>query len=137
MKKMINTSFAYLIAGLISGVFYREFTKFNGFTGETTLRAMHPHLLVLGMLVFLLVVLFMKSFNIKEDGRIKKFYIFYNIGVIGTVLMLAARGITQVLNSPLSKGANAAISGMSGIFHIVLTIGIMFFFTELKHKIKD
>ena len=30
MKKLLNTSFGYMIAGLAAGVFYREFTKFTG-----------------------------------------------------------------------------------------------------------
>ena len=46
---MINTSFVYLILALISGVFYREFTKFNGFTEKTTLGVVHTHLFVLGV----------------------------------------------------------------------------------------
>lgn len=33
MKKLLNTSFGYMIAGLAAGVFYREFTKFTGFVG--------------------------------------------------------------------------------------------------------
>ena len=37
MKKLLNTSMAYMIAALAGGVFYREFTKFNGYAGETAL----------------------------------------------------------------------------------------------------
>jgi len=39
------------------GVFYREFTKWNGFTG-VTLGKVHAHLFLLGMIVFLLVAPF-------------------------------------------------------------------------------
>ena len=31
MKKTVNTSFIYAILAMIGGVFYREFTKFQGF----------------------------------------------------------------------------------------------------------
>ena len=48
MKKMINTSMAYFILAILAGVFYREFTKYNGYTGETMLGYMHTHLFVLG-----------------------------------------------------------------------------------------
>ena len=48
MKKLINTALVYLIAGAAAGVFFREFTNFAQFTGQTTLGLMHPHLLVLG-----------------------------------------------------------------------------------------
>lgn len=37
MKKLFNLSFIYLGLGLILGVFHREFTKFNNFSGETVL----------------------------------------------------------------------------------------------------
>ena len=33
MRKFLDTSFKYMILGLVSGVFYREFTKFQGFVG--------------------------------------------------------------------------------------------------------
>ena len=52
MKKLINTALVYLIAGAAAGVFFREFTNFAQFTGQTTLGLMHPHLLVLGFAVF-------------------------------------------------------------------------------------
>ena len=48
MKKYINIAFAYAIAALISGVFYREFTKINAFTGKTSLAFTHVHLFALG-----------------------------------------------------------------------------------------
>lgn len=37
MKKYLNFSPLYAIAAMAGGVFYREFTKFNGFTGVTVL----------------------------------------------------------------------------------------------------
>ena len=37
MKKFINISLIYAIAAMAGGVFYREFTKFNNFTGVTAL----------------------------------------------------------------------------------------------------
>lgn len=33
MKKYLNISLIYAIAAMVGGVFYREFTKWNGFTG--------------------------------------------------------------------------------------------------------
>ena len=46
MKKLFNLSFFYLILGLALGVFFREFTKFNNFTGITKLSSAHTHTLV-------------------------------------------------------------------------------------------
>lgn len=37
MKKYLKFSLIYAIAAMVAGVFYREFTKFNGFTGATML----------------------------------------------------------------------------------------------------
>lgn len=56
MKKYFNIAFIYAIAAIASGVFYREFTKFNAFTGKTTLSITHLHLFVLGTIMFLLFV---------------------------------------------------------------------------------
>lgn len=35
MKKYLNISLIYAVAAMAGGVFYREFTKFNGYTGVT------------------------------------------------------------------------------------------------------
>ena len=43
MKKFINISLIYAIAAMAGGVFYREFTKFNNFTGVTALGKVHAH----------------------------------------------------------------------------------------------
>ncbi|MEG2421782.1 MAG: DUF2871 family protein, partial [Oscillospiraceae bacterium] len=58
MKKYLNLSLIYAIAAMVGGVFYREFTKFNGYTGVTALGKVHTHLFLLGMVIFLLVALF-------------------------------------------------------------------------------
>lgn len=41
MKKLLNTAFIYALAAMAGGVFYREFTKFNGFSGRTALGLVH------------------------------------------------------------------------------------------------
>lgn len=53
MKKYLNFSLIYAIAAMVTGVFYREFTKWNGYTGVTTLGKVHVHLFLLGMMVYL------------------------------------------------------------------------------------
>lgn len=135
MKKMINTSMAYMIAGLCMGVFYREFTKFNAFTGKTVLKAIHPHLLALGMMMFLILGLFVYIFpKLKQNKCFKLFYIFYNIGLIGTVCMMAVRGISQVMMWDLARGLDFSISGLSGVFHIFLTAALILLFIALKKE---
>ena len=57
---------------------------------------------------------------------------FYNIGLILAVIMLVVRGVTQVLAIPLSTGMSAAISGVAGLGHIILAIGMIAFLLCLK-----
>ena len=42
MKKYLNFAFAYAILAMAGGVFYREFTKWNAFTGATALGKCTP-----------------------------------------------------------------------------------------------
>ena len=39
----MNSALLYAILAMAGGVFYREFTKFNGFTARTTLSVVHTH----------------------------------------------------------------------------------------------
>ncbi len=48
MRKIAKLSFFYSMLGMFLGVFYREFTKLNDYTGETVLNGLHTHVLVLG-----------------------------------------------------------------------------------------
>lgn len=57
MKKYANSALVYAILAMVGGVFYREFTKFNGFTGTTSLGFVHTHYFALGMIGFLLLLL--------------------------------------------------------------------------------
>lgn len=137
MKKHLNISLIYAILAMAGGVFYREFTKLNGFTGVTVLGKAHTHLFLLGMIVFLVVALFAAQRNL---GAIKSFQAFmwtYNIGVPLTAAMMVTRGITQVLAIPLSAGSSAAISGIAGIGHILTAAGIILLILSLKNAAKD
>lgn len=132
MKKYVNIAFIYVMAGIVCGVFYREFTKIMGFTGKTTLAFTHLHLIALGGIVFLIVGIFAILTNVEKQKNFKRFMVVYNIGLPFAVVMLLVRGVTQVLGTPLSAGLTAAISGMSGIAHIILTIGLVLMFLSLK-----
>lgn len=132
MKKYFNIAFIYAIAAIASGVFYREFTKFNGFTGKTTLSITHLHLFVLGTIMFLLIALLVERTKLEDQKSFKTFMKLYNIGLPFMIVMFYVRGIVQVLGTELSKGANASISGMAGIAHIIMTIAIVMFFITLR-----
>ena len=132
MKKYLNISLVYGIAAMVGGVFYREFTKWNGFTGVTALGKVHAHLFLLGMLVFMVVSLFAAHNDLKSQKTFRIFLCVYNIGVPLTAIMLVIRGITQVLNLSLSSACNAAISGIAGIGHILTGVGIILLILPLR-----
>lgn len=132
MKKYLNISLIYAIAAMVGGVFYREFTKWNGFTGVTALGKVHTHLFLLGMLMFLIVALFAEHHDLQKQKLFRAFLWVYNIGVPLTAVMLVVRGIAQVLNVSLSSAANASISGIAGIGHILTDVGLVLLLISLK-----
>ncbi|MEG1520390.1 MAG: DUF2871 domain-containing protein [Clostridia bacterium] len=137
MKKLINVSFIYALAAIVSGVFYREFTKFLSFTGKTTLAFTHLHFLVMGFILFLILALFASRSNLLEVKQFKWFFTLYNVALPFMVVMLYVRGILQVLGTELSNGASFAISGISGIAHILMTISLVLLFIALKKQTID
>lgn len=137
MKKLLNTSVIYLAFALVSGVFYREFTKWNGFTGYTSLSVLHTHLFVLGVFLFLILILFVRNHqDVLKGKKFKRFFILHNIALPFFWIMLLVRGIVQVLNIELNSSMNAMIAGIAGVSHILLTISLIFFVVILYEVIK-
>lgn len=132
MKKYINIAFIYGIAAIACGVFYREFTKFNGFTGKTALAFTHLHLFVLGTLLFLILAIFSQLTDITKQKAFTWFLRLYNVGLPFMVTMFFVRGIPQTLQIELSKAASSAISGIAGIAHIIMTVAIVLLFIALR-----
>ena len=137
MKKCLNYALAYAVLAMAGGVFYREFTKFNGFEGVTALGKVHTHFFLLGMFMYLIAALFMRESDFSSDKLFKAFRVVYNTGVPLTGIMLAVRGVFEVLGTELSKGANAAISGIAGIGHILTGVGVVMFIIVLKNSVKQ
>lgn len=84
--------------------------------------------------MFLIVALFSMKFDFENNKKIKLFYKIYNPGVILTAVMLFVRGMVQVNNTVISKGLDASISGISGIGHLLLLLGLVFMFLALKEE---
>lgn len=137
MKKYLNFSLAYAVAAMAGGIFYREFTKYNDFAGVTTLGKVHAHLFLLGMLIFLVVALFAAHNDLMKIKTFRIFLWTYNIGVPLTAVMLAVRGVPQVLGLSLPAGVSAAISGVAGIGHILTGVGIILLLVSLKETAKN
>lgn len=134
MKRYINFALLYAVLAMTGGVFYREFTRFNSFTARTTLSVVHTHYFLLGMVFFLLLVVLEKnlSFTGPKTGRVLAVY---HIGLNLTAVMLAARGVARVMGANLSKGADAAISGMAGIGHILLGVSLVLLLLEIRRRV--
>ena len=133
MKKILNTSMIFFILAAAAGVFYREFTKFNGYTGETALSYVHTHLFVLGMFAFLVIALFgCQKPELFKQSTFKKFFTLYNISLPFMAVMLLVRGVVQVQGAELTKAADAMISGFAGISHILIGIAVLVLFRSLK-----
>lgn len=131
-KKMLNRSMLFLIAGLFFGAFYREYTKFMGFTGTTKLSLLHPHLLVVGFVFTIIFLLLAKSYNVLENDKFIKNYNLYSIGVIITSACLFIRGMIDVAGVEISKAVDYSISGVAGIGHIILGISLFFVLNIIK-----
>lgn len=136
MKKLVKTAFIYAIIAMLCGVIYREGSRFLELTEPNTWSFTHTHFFVLGMFFFLIVVILEKEFSLTKDKKFKAFYIIYNIGLIITGIMLWMRGIADITESFYSS-YDKMISGISGIGHILLGIGIILFFIILNNKIKE
>ena len=132
MKKLIDTAFGYAAAALTCGVFYREFTKYHAFTGRTTLGFAHVHLLVLGTLLLLLLAAFAFHTDLTAQPQFRRFFVLYQIALPATVVMLLVRGVLQVLGTPLTRGLDAAISGIAGIAHILMTICFVLLYLAMR-----
>ncbi|MDN5747786.1 MAG: DUF2871 domain-containing protein [Pseudonocardia sp.] len=131
MKQLYYAALTYLVLGLVGGLAYREITKANGFTGDTQLAVVHTHLLVLGMLVFLVVLLLEKAFALTNSRVFPWFFWVYNAGVVWTVGFLAVNGTRTVLGEP----TGAALAGAAGLGHVLLTAGLVLFFVCLRSRL--
>lgn len=131
MKKYIKISFLYAVLAMASGVFYREFTKFNDFTAKTALSVTHLHLFVLGTIVLLIIGLLAERSNLEAVKTFRPAMIVYHIGLPFMVAMFYVQGILQVLGSDLSQAADLAVSGVAGIGHVLMATGIVLLFVSL------
>lgn len=134
MKRYMNSALLYAILAMVGGVFYREFTKFNGFAAKTTLSVVHTHYFLLGMVFFLLLLVLEKnlSFTGAKTGRVLAVY---HVGLNLTAVMLVVRGVTQVMEADLSRGADAAISGIAGIGHILLGVSLVLLLLQIRRSV--
>ncbi|MGY0372316.1 DUF2871 domain-containing protein [Clostridium sp. JNZ J1-5] len=132
VKKLYYTAFTYLVLGLAVGVFYREFTKMNGFNGYTTLRFTHSHILVLGFLFFMILSILASISKFEYLKGFNAWYWTYNIGLIFVIVTFIWRGILQV------KGLNFnGLNHIAGLGHTIVGISLIWFMIIFKRILQE
>ena len=131
MMKLFYASFSYMVLGVLSGLYYREFSKANDFTGPTQLGLVHTHLLTLGFIVLLIVLILEKQFTLSRSPLFTWFFWVYNAGLILTAAMLAVHGSLTVVGIE----SNNAIAGIAGLGHILLSVGMVLLFLALRTRL--
>ncbi|UKD56048.1 DUF2871 domain-containing protein [Amycolatopsis sp. FU40] len=130
-KKIYWAAAIYTILGLLGGLYYRELTKAKDFTGDTQLSIVHTHLLALGTLVFLIVLVLDKVFTLSATRSFAPFFWIYHAGMLVTVGGMVVHGTLTVLG----KESGAAIAGIAGLGHILLTVAFVLLFVGLHARI--
>lgn len=132
-KRFATLAFSYAMIAMIFGVFYREFTKFSHFAGQTNLAFLHAHYFVLGMFFFLVLMLVEKLFSF-SDRNTGKILIVYQAGLNITGLGFLLRGLTQVWGTELNRGMEASLSGIAGIGHILTGVCIVLLLLKIRKQ---
>ncbi|MFI6646178.1 DUF2871 domain-containing protein [Streptomyces sp. NPDC050529] len=136
MRRSYYAAHVYMIVGVVSGLFYREFTKAKDFHGETQLALMHTHLLALGMIVFLVVLVLDKVFQLSGARLFTAFFWFYNAGIAISTGMMGAHGILTVLGRD-EDHIPEAVPLVAGLGHILLTVGLILLFILLGRRVNE
>lgn len=89
------------------------------------------------MLFFLIVLALESIFKLSQQKLFNGFLWTYNIGLIVSSVMMAVRGWLQTQGGELSRAVDASVSGMAGVGHILLGVGIVLFFFNLKGAISS
>lgn len=132
-KKYADLALVYAVVAMVFGVFYREFTKFSHFTGQTNLSFLHTHYFMLGMFFFLILLLAEKVLAF-SDQKTGKLLVVYQLGLNITGLGFLMRGLTQVWGTELSRGLDASISGIAGIGHILTGVCMILLLLNIKKR---
>ncbi|MDP3447453.1 MAG: DUF2871 domain-containing protein [Eubacteriales bacterium] len=125
IKRFFNAAIVYASLALAGGVFYREFTKYGGFTGRTNLAFIHTHYFMLGMFFFLTLALLERVFAFSGQKGSKGWVTVYHVGLNITTACLLLRGLAQATETVLSPALSGSLSGVSGIGHILLGASIL------------
>lgn len=132
MKKLMFSSAFYTLLGLLSGLFYREISKGENFSGYSQLNVTHTHLLVLGTIMFLIFMVIEHQLKLTRNSKLfNSFFYIFHLGVLVTVAMQFVNGIATIKGFSVSS----AIAGIAGLGHIFISIAFILFFVLLNKRI--
>ncbi|MFH4908291.1 DUF2871 domain-containing protein [Staphylococcus cohnii] len=132
MKKLMFSSAFYTLLGMLSGLFYREMSKAENFSGYSQLNVTHTHLLVLGTIMFLIFMVIEHQLKLTQHHTLFNYFFYvYHIGVLLTVAMQFVNGIATMKGYEVSP----AIAGISGLGHIAISIAFILFYVLLNKSI--
>ncbi len=121
--------------GLISGLYYREFTKLNDVAGGTQLAVVHTHMLALGTtLMLVLLALAGVWAALSSNAWFRRGFWVWQAGLALTSAGLLVKGSLQVLGEPAAN--SPALAGVSGLGHMTLTLAFVFLFLGLGQVVK-
>ena len=120
MQKYFKISSFYLLFGLVMGIFSREFTKLNNFSGYTVLKSVHTHTLVLGFLFFIIVLLLEKNFTISNNKSFNKWIVLYNLGLLYLIIGSDFVGLSHI----------------AGLGHAILGVSLVWFLAIVNKELK-
>ena len=134
IKRYANLALSYAVIAMAFGVFFREFTKFSHFTGQTSLSFLHGHYFMLGTFFFLMLLVVEKVCAF-SDGRTSRVLAVYQFGLNITGLGFLLRGVAQVWGTELSRGLDASISGIAGIGHILMGVSLVLLLVKIRKSV--
>ena len=133
----LTAALCYTVLALTGGVFYREFTKALAYTGYTTLSGVYTHYFAMGMVFFLLLALLERVYPLTGHKHALRAIVTYHVGLNITVAGLIFRGVLQATGAVLSRGADASVSGVSGIGHAVLGVSLVIILFGLRDSARQ
>lgn len=122
--------------GLVSGLYYREFTKLQGVPGGTQLAVVHTHTLTLGtmtLLILLALALLLRPLATARRFRVGVWTL--QAGLVLTTAGMLVKGTLQVLGNAAAN--SPAIAGVSGLGHVTLTLAFILLFLALLSSVRE
>ncbi len=159
IRKIGLISILMLWFSIASGVFYREFSKYElknvslgkSFFPVEFLQLLHGHILILGFIIPIGLAFFISILPEIDDNAYKKLNTAFNIyliGTIGAIFLLFWKGIEYVrvyvhnpaltveqIDKLIFSGNHVLRSSLYGIFHLLFGVGLIWFTIIIWNKL--